>query len=267
VPTVRRWWASRLGAPLLRELLLVAVLLVAYKYGRYAVRDSAAAAIEHARELVHVERAMRIFSEEHVQDVALSLGRGVARALNAYYLVAHVAVTALAFLWLFVAHPETYRRFRRVMLVMTIAALVLHLAFPLAPPRMLPELGFVDTGARIGPAAYGHRSTYGGFANEFAAMPSMHFGWAVAVAWAATLTTRSRWRFLVIAHPVLTLAAVVATANHYWLDAAAAGMLFVLALAIDQRRETRQTGATPSSDVRIPAGIGVESRVPGRTDT
>jgi hypothetical protein len=273
LPAVRRWWSSRLGAPFARELVLVTVLLLAYKYGRYSVRDSANVAFEHARELVHVERALRIFSEARVQDVVLSLGDSVARALNSYYLVAHVVVTAAAFLWLFVAHPGTYRRFRRVMLTMTIAALALHLLFPLAPPRMLPHLGFVDTGARVGPAAYGQGSTYGSFANEFAAMPSLHFGWAVAVAWATALATRGRWRFLAIGHPVLTLAAVVATANHYWLDAGAAGMLFVFALAIDRQRETHaardepQPGAVASSEARIGAGMGVESRVPGATDT
>jgi hypothetical protein len=159
------------------------------------------------------------------------------------------------------------------MLVMTIAALVLHVVFPLAPPRMFPDLGFVDTGARVGPAAYGRGSTYGGFANEFAAMPSLHFGWAVAVAWATLLATGARWRYTLIAHPVLTLAAIVATANHFWLDAGAAGLLFLLALAIDRRREPRvgrtprQPDAVASSAARIAVGIGVDSRVPGATDT
>ena len=269
-----RWWTSRLGAPLGRELVLVAALLTLYKYGRFAVRDHAAAVFAHARDLVHVERALQIFSEEHLQDLTLSLGNVALRAINTYYLYAHVLVTAAVFLWLFVRHPDQYRRFRRVMLIMTMAGLVVHLLFPLAPPRMFPQLGFVDTGARVGPASYGPNSTYRGFANEFAAMPSLHVGWAVAVAWAASLATRSRWRLGILAHPVITLMAVVVTANHYWLDALAAGMLFVLAATIDHLRHTstrrdapQPPGALASSDARIAAGMAVDSCVPGVTDT
>src|SRR5205823_1656331 len=137
----------------------------------------------------------------------------------AYYLFAHVIVTAIAFLWLYARYPNTYVRFRRVMIVMTVAGLAIHLLYPLAPPRMFPRFGFVDTGRTIGPASYGHGSAYSGFANQFAAMPSLHFGWALAVAWAALLASRNRARWLVVAHPALTLAAIVLTANHYWLDA------------------------------------------------
>jgi PAP2 superfamily len=66
-------------------------------------------------------------------------------------------------------------------------------------------------------------------ANQFAAMPSLHFGWAVLVAATIIGLLRSRWRFLAIAHPVVTLLAIVATANHYWLDAAVALVLVALA--------------------------------------
>jgi hypothetical protein len=162
------------------------------------------------------------------------------RFLNAYYLVAHVAVTAAAFVWLYVRHPATYRRFRNVMVVITMIGLTVHLLMPLAPPRMFPDLGFVDTARVFGPASYGAGSPYKGFANQFAAMPSLHFGWALVIAWAVLIATKSRWRYLVLAHPVITLAAIVLTANHYWLDAVVATFLFQIALGVDWLVERRR---------------------------
>jgi hypothetical protein len=157
-------------------------------------------------------------------------------------------VTAFAFFWLYARHPGTYIRFRRVMIAMTVVGLAIHLLYPLAPPRMFPHLGFVDTGQAVGPASYGHGSAYSGFANQFAAMPSLHFGWALAVAWAAILASRSRLRWIVIAHPLLTLAAIVLTANHYWLDAIVATFLFAGALAFDRWRVKRSSSSRSHRD-------------------
>jgi hypothetical protein len=133
-----------------------------------------------------------------------------------------------------------YRRFRNVMVVMTVVGLALHLGFPLAPPRMFPRFGFVDTARLFGPASYGAGSPYKGFANQFAAMPSLHFGWALVIAWAVLLATTSRWRYLVLLHPFFTLAAIVLTANHYWTDAFAALVLFAIALTFDHFWEQRR---------------------------
>jgi hypothetical protein len=128
--------------------------------------------------------------------------------------------------------------------------MMVHLVFPLAPPRMFPKLGFVDTARVFGPASYGAGSPYKGFANQLAAMPSLHFGWALVIAWAVILASSSRWRYLVLAHPVLTLAAIVLTANHYWLDAVVATILFGLALAVDHLLERRR-----AKRARVPATV------------
>jgi hypothetical protein len=243
----RRWWHSRFGAAFGRELALVVSLLLLYKYGRTLVRGEGATAIEHAHELMRLERDVGIFTEERLQDAFLRAGTSAEWMLNAYYLYAHVFVTAAAFLWLYARHPTTYRRFRNVMVAMTVAGLALHLLYPLAPPRMFPDLGFVDLGRVVGPSSYGHGSPYQGFANQFAAMPSLHFGWAVAIAWAAILAASSRLRWFAVAHPVLTLAAIVLTANHYWLDAFVALLLFLGARRLDswwERRRARMEGTS-----------------------
>ncbi len=213
----------------MRELAIVVALLLLYKYGRFLGKGHVATAVHNAHDVIGLERSLGVFTEARLQDLVVT-DTALIRFLNAYYLIAHVAVTAAAFVWLYVRHPSTYRRFRDVMIVITITGMTLHLLLPLAPPRMFPHLGFVDTAKVFGPASYGAGSPYKGFANQFAAMPSLHFGWALVIAWAVLLATTSRWRYLVLAHPVITLAAIVLTANHYWLDAVAATVLFVFAL-------------------------------------
>lgn len=235
----RRWWHSRFGGSLVRELALVVALLLVYKYARFLGKDHVDAALRNARDVMGLERSLGVFSEARLQDVVIGDG-ALIRFLNAYYLVAHVAVTVAAFLWLYVRHPPMYRRFRNVMVVITLSGLTLHLLMPLAPPRMFPHLGFVDTAKVFGPASYGAGSPYKGFANQFAAMPSLHFGWALVIAWAVLLATKSRGRYLIVLHPIITLAAIVLTANHYWLDAFAATVLFLLALGVDRLIERRR---------------------------
>jgi hypothetical protein len=249
VATTRRWWHSRFGGSLVRELVLVVALLLPYKYGRFLTKGHVETALHNARDVISLERSLGVFSEAHLQDLVLR-DTTLIRFLNVYYLVAHVAVTAAAFVWLYVRHPPTYRRFRNVMVVITLAGMVVHLVLPLAPPRMFPHLGFVDTARVFGPASYGAGSPYKGFANQFAAMPSLHFGWALVIAWAVLIATASKWRFAVLAHPVITLAAIVLTANHYWLDAVVATFLFAGALGVDhlierrrKRKELRSAGA------------------------
>ena len=244
---VRRWWHSRFGASFARELILIGGLLLFYKYGRSLVSGESAHAVHHARAVIGVERDLSIFTEERLQQAVIGAGHTVEWLLNAYYLFAHVVVTAVVFLWLYVRHPSTYKRFRLVMIAMTLAGLVLHVLYPLAPPRMFPNLGFVDTGRVVGPASYGRGSAYSGFANQFAAMPSLHFGWALAVAWSVILASSNRLRGLVVLHPVLTLAAIVLTANHYWLDAIVASALFAAALLLDHWWVRRARSSAPVS--------------------
>ncbi len=184
---MRRWWHSRFGASFARELFFITALLLFYKYGRSLVSGESTKAIHHAREVIGMERDLRIFTEERLQQVVIGTGDTVEWLLNSYYLLAHIVVTAVVFFWLYVRHPDTYVRFRRVMIAMTLAGLIVHVLYPLAPPRMFPHLGFVDTGRAVGPASYGHGSAYSGFANQFAAMPSLHFGWALAVAWSVII--------------------------------------------------------------------------------
>jgi hypothetical protein len=140
---------------------------------------------------------------------------------------------------------------RNWLMGVTATALAIHVAFPLAPPRMLA--GFVDTLDVFGPDIYPADHTQS-VANQFAAMPSLHFGWSVIVAAGFVMVVRNRWRWLALAHPVITLLAIVATANHYWLDAAVAGLLVaaVATLTVVPARRRERTPETVAVDVPVP---------------
>ncbi|GAA2605322.1 phosphatase PAP2 family protein [Actinomadura fulvescens] len=211
-----------------KELLLIAVLFAAYKLGRVLAADHVATAFGNAGRLWELERALRLPNEARVQDWLLN-EPGAVRAANVYYKFAHFPVTAVFLVWLYLRHPAHYRWSRTVLAVLTGLALVVHFAVPLAPPRMLGGLGFVDTGARYGPAVYGSPES-DQLANQFAAMPSLHVGWSVLVAVGIIAATRGPWRWLSVAHPVITTFVVVATANHYWLDGIVATVVLVVTI-------------------------------------
>jgi hypothetical protein len=94
----------------------------------------------------------------------------------------------------------------------------------------MPWEGFVDTMREFGPNIY-PRNALEGAANQIAAMPSLHFGWAMIEAIAVVSVLSSRWRWLIVVHPALMTLSIIATANHWWIDAAAAAILVLAAIA------------------------------------
>ncbi|MFC3573964.1 phosphatase PAP2 family protein [Streptomyces yaanensis] len=217
--------------PLVREVLLVAGLFLVYKFGRQLANGHTAEAFRNAHRVWGWERSLHLPDEGAVQS-ALLHGEALVRAANVYYVAVHFTATAAFLVWLYVRRPDHYLWARRVLALVTGAALVVHLTFPLAPPRMLDVARLVDTGQAYGPTVYGATPQTDSMANQFAAMPSLHFGWALMVAIGLIMATRSRWRRLWLLHPLLTLAVIVGTANHYWLDAIMAAALLGIALAL-----------------------------------
>lgn len=229
----------------LRELLLVAVLFTAYKLGRMLAAEHMTEAFHNASQLWDLERTLHLPSELGVQDWLLQAPSAV-RAANVYYEFVHFPATAIFLVWLYLRRPAHYRWARTVLVLLTAAALLVHFVLPLAPPRMLNGLGFVDTGAVYGPGVYG-TPEHDHLSNQFAAMPSLHIGWAVLVAAGLIITTTHRWRWLWAAHPVITTFVVIATANHYWLDGIVAVALLVITIVIVRppglKRETAVSAA------------------------
>ncbi|MFP3968760.1 phosphatase PAP2 family protein [Actinomadura fulvescens] len=250
-PQRPRWFRPSGGRPRpIRELLLIAVLFGAYKLGRLLANGRVAEAFDNARGLWDLERRLRLPSELDVQH-ALLHSDPLVHAANSYYAYVHFPATAAFLLWIYLRRPAHYRWIRWVLVTLTAAGLALHLFLPLAPPRMLTGTGLVDTGALFGPSVYGppHADTV---ANQYAAMPSLHIGWAFVVATGLIVSTRGRWRWLWIAHPVITVAVVVGTANHYWLDGAVVSVLLGAVLLVVRPPVTARRSATVPTARAVP---------------
>ncbi|MCX4966158.1 phosphatase PAP2 family protein [Streptomyces sp. NBC_00654] len=258
--------------PLVREFLLVAGLFLVYKLGRQAANGHVEEAFRNAAHVWDFERAVRLPDEGAVQGVLLH-SETLIHAANTYYATVHFPATVLFLVWLYWRRPRHYVWSRRILAVLTGAALALHLLFPLAPPRMLDAAALVDTGQVYGPTVYGNTPSTDSMANQFAAMPSLHFGWAVMVAVGLIVATRSRWRWLWLLHPLVTLLVIVGTANHYWLDAIAVSALLAVAFAALRLPRTAPVRAPlpwPSpgapaagsafATARVPAAAGSRTR-------
>lgn len=227
---VSQWWNGRFGYRMVLEIALVFALLTFYRYTRFLAREQTGSAFANARHVLRLEEQLGIANERSLQRAALD-HLWLIKGLNRYYVSVHFPATVGFLVYMYVRAPGPYRRLRRLFVGVTAMALAIHVLFPLAPPRMLP--GFVDTISRYGPAIY-QRSDVAETANQFAAMPSLHFGWAVLVAYGVVRYTRHNWRYAAVAHPVLILVAIVLTANHYWLDAVVAGLLVLGAMAVSR---------------------------------
>ncbi|THA86741.1 phosphatase PAP2 family protein [Streptomyces sp. A0592] len=230
---------------LIRELLLVAGFFTVYKAGRLLSTDRTGEAFRNADRIWDAERFLHLPGEGALQRLLLH-GDALVTTANTYYAAVHFPATALFLIWLYVRRPAHYLWTRRVLAVLTGAALVLHLAYPLAPPRMLPAARLIDTGQVYGPTVYRAAPDADTLANQFAAMPSLHFGWALMLAMGVIVATRggaqggkggkgSPWRLLWLLHPLVTLLVIVGTANHYWLDAIVAAVLLGIALLVVPR--------------------------------
>lgn len=242
--------------PLLRELLLVTALFLVYKFGRLFANGHETRAFHNADLVWDAERVVHLPSEGTIQQLLLH-GDGLVHAANTYYAVVHFPATLAFLAWLYWRRPDHYVWARRVLALVTGAALALHLLIPLAPPRMLAATGLIDTAQVYGPSVYGATPETDSMANQFAAMPSLHFGWALMVAIGLIAATSSRWRPLWLLHPLLTLLVIVGTANHYWFDALAAAVLLALAL-LAVASPGRRTGTTlaPLAPATSPAHAG-----------
>jgi PAP2 superfamily protein len=216
--------ARAVAAGVARESALVLALYAVWqKAGDFAV-TRVKGAFGHAEWVWHAERVMHFPSEVSLQRLVLPHPLLV-QAMNGYYAIVHVPALIVFLIWLYWRHRADYPRWRNVGALLTGACLLIQM-IPVAPPRMLGSLGFVDTGLAYGQSVYGPSGI--AIAPQLAAMPSVHVAWAVFIAVVVVACGRGRWKWLVVLHPVLTVLAVVTTANHWWLDGVVAvGLLGV----------------------------------------
>jgi membrane-associated phospholipid phosphatase len=188
-----------------------------YTAGRWLAVADLEPAREHAHDLLRLERSLGIGVERSVQD---AFGGELVRWVLSYvYLGAQLVVVPAALLWLYRRAPAIYRRLRDTVIATWALAVPIHAAFPVAPPR-LAGLGMTDVVSQQAAVGMTGRSTM--FYNQFAAMPSLHCGFACAVALALAFAVRRRSaRVLALLWGPLVCLTVVATANHYLLDVVA----------------------------------------------
>lgn len=211
-------------ADLARNAALLAGLWVAYAIVRGITAGDMAEATVNARAIIDLQHNLGLPSEEALQGAFLD-APWLLKGANIYYLGVHFPITVAFLAWAWRNHRSRFARVRNALIATTSAGLLIHVIYPLKPPRMMA--GFVDTAAVIGPDPY--ELGISGGANQLAAMPSLHVGWALLVALGTIWLTTSKAKWLVLAHPILTLAVVVLTANHYWADAIAAVALVTAA--------------------------------------
>jgi hypothetical protein len=241
---VSRLPRSRVGdaaLPAFREFALVAGLYAVWRLARMLPVTHEAGALDRARDIDRFQRALRLPTEISVQHFVIAHD-WLARFVNGYYAIVHVPALIAFMVWAFVRHRDRYPHWRNGLVAVTAGCLVIRF-LRVAPPRFVDELGFVDLSTRYGLGVYGDVGT--GVSDQFAAMPSIHVGWAAVVALGTFAMTRSRVRWIVLMHLPVTVFVVAATGHHWWMDGVVALLLLVAGLRLDAWTRRSRAG-TPA---------------------
>jgi hypothetical protein len=205
------------------ETAFVCALFALWQVANRLTRGHTTGGLRRGRSLWHAERVIHLPNERSVQDLILG-HPDVVKAANYYYDTAHLTLMVVFLVWLWLRHRDRYPFFRNMIVAFTGMSLLIQMV-AVAPPRLIGHTGLVDTAALYGQSVYAVIGS--GLADQYAAMPSIHVGWAVLISFAVVSASPSRWRWLAALYGPLTIFVVVATANHYWLDGIAACALLV----------------------------------------
>jgi PAP2 superfamily len=226
-PVTKRRRAGHL--PLWGEIGLFLGLTVVYEWLRDLVAPaSPAAALQHAQSVVSGEKKLSLFVEPELQRWIADVPGGE-NLVSWLYTVAHTPGFILFFAWLWWRHRERYGFVRFWFWLAHAFAVVVFWLWPLAPPR-LAGLGLADPTQKTLELG-GATSWFQPFRNEYAAMPSLHVGYTFFFALVITMIGLTWWRFAAWVWPAAILIVVMATANHYWLDAVGGAAVMTAALA------------------------------------
>lgn len=223
---LRMFPRSKNVAWVMRETSLIMVLYALWQYagsldfGDFSKADAA------GLWLAELQRNLYWPSEAWIQAPVLD-HEWLMKLVDTYYASLHIPVFVITLIWVLVFHRRDWNFVRTTTALLTGACLVIQF-IPVAPPRLLPSLGIADTAQLTGLSVY--QAIPG--ANQFAAMPSVHCGWAAAVAFFIIVVAGSPWRWLAVLYPIATLWVVVVTGNHFIIDGVVAYILLAAAAAI-----------------------------------
>jgi hypothetical protein len=233
--------------PGLREVVVLAALWIAYSASRMFADNDLAVARDRASGVLDIERLLHLDIEAGLNS-ALSAVPSIAVPMSFWYASLHYLVTPAVLVFIFWKHRSDYRRARNGLVIGSAIGLAAYVLIPTAPPRLMGG-GYVDTLAQS--AAYGWWSGHasapaglGGLTNELAAMPSLHVGWTVWVAWAMWRYVGRTGRVLSVLYAAGTTLVVVATGNHWLLDAIMGAV--VVAIGIKVASRLSDTSAPPA---------------------
>ncbi len=219
------WW---------RELLTICVFYGVYTMVRNfgIASDSTAAALRNAKQIIRIEAFLSSFHEKAIQDAFIEW-RWFIQFWDVFYGSAHFVVTIVAIVLMFRRAPERYPVWRNTLAVTVALALVGFTVYPLMPPRLLDmhglNYGFVDTLQEVGGLWSFNSGTMSKISNQYAAMPSLHFAWSTWCACVLVPMIRPLWgKLLMASYPLVTVFCIVVTANHYWIDALAGGLVLLI---------------------------------------
>ncbi|MBD9731882.1 phosphatase PAP2 family protein [Streptomyces sp. H28] len=240
---------------LLLELLLIRVTYAAYSQVRLAATGGSnsagrARAEEHGQQILDLERLLHLDIEHAVNHAVVKIG-WLRNFFDFYYTSFHFVVPLTVLGLLYWRRPVDYRWARSALGFTTLLALVGFWLYPLAPPRLMPHLGIIDTVHGVQDFAQPDYGTLTALTNQYAAMPSLHFGWSL---WCgvviAVVAPRAWMKLLGLLHPLFTAAAIVATGNHWILDAVGGAVVvaagFGLTYALQGPRARTVTAAAVS---------------------
>lgn len=226
---LRAWTVSRsLG---LHEIVVVVVAFLVYFFIRGAVVDRAPEAFANARDIIQLQQQLGIYTERTWQEWALDHFWFI-KLMNWIYFWGHMPLVIVVAIWLYTRHRGEYHLTRNAFLASGAIAVVIYWLYPVAPPRLIPGEGFIDTMAQYDRISYNAQEA-GAFVNPYAAVPSLHFGWSLLLGAVIGWVGRNPFAVLFgIAWPFAMFVSIVVTGNHFILDAVAGGVVSFAGLGV-----------------------------------
>ncbi|MEE8519054.1 MAG: phosphatase PAP2 family protein [Dehalococcoidia bacterium] len=212
----------------IREISILLGGYFTYMFVRKVIVPGAdAIGLENARELISFEKVVGVFWEPTLQDWGAKAGRRVLVFFNYLYIVTFVPVVLTTAVVLYIKNRERYLYYRGIVLLSFAAALLVFAIFPLAPPRFVSLSGLADTIAVHGPLWYAGREL-AVYYNAFAAMPSLHFSWALLIGFMFWRSGPWLLKPAAVIYPAATLLAIIITGNHYVMDAVVGALMMLI---------------------------------------
>jgi len=236
------------GEDVVRQLLIMVVCYAAYDVSRALAQGREAVALANGVFFMNLEKALGIWWEPWIQG-RVSTVEPLMTTLVWIYQYAHLPIIIGAMVWVFTQHRGAWVLYRNWFLVMNFVAVIVFALLPTAPPRMIFTSGVVDINF-----LHGVRTSIlenGLLANPFAAMPSLHFGYALFIGIMLYALARGRWtRYLGFLYAVVVLVAIVATGNHFIIDAVAGALVALAAWAFAVNVQPSAVPQSPAVTVR-----------------